>query len=392
LADAIDKYPSFLNTLFPGLTPRSRAFGSVDASIGVINRVVNVLVFDPGTSLPGLSPLDASLGYIVVVVQQDSTAAPQSSPISEACTTFQMTRLDRGITRDNFSTGANEAGFVYRSNPAADGTFTFMDYAQSVRDVDNDGVENTLDSCFLDDSPGWNPRTSDPVGDPDGDGIPGKDDLGTAGEQLLAGTGCDPTPLTDENAGDADSDQFLNRQDNCPLVANGLAEDNQADTDGDGIGDACDVLVNVPDGHPHEVCVTSDVVIGAGGSPPSLTCPDLIADGDNDGFDDDVETYVGTDPEVSCGTTGWPTDFVSGGIPDSTDKVTISDLASFIAPVRYFGTDVGTNPGDVRWDISPGPGVLTVDINIQDLALMVVLTPPILEGARAFNGPACPYP
>ena len=48
------------------------------------------------------------------------------------------------------------------------------------------------------------------------------DDPAQSGEQLKAGTGCDPTPLTANN--DQDGDGFLNRQDNCPLAANLAAQ------------------------------------------------------------------------------------------------------------------------------------------------------------------------
>jgi hypothetical protein len=384
--DAIDKYPAFLNTLYPGLTPRSRAFGYIPSGIGTINRVVNVLVFDPGTALPGLTPLPASLGYIVVVVEQDPTATPASSVINESCTYFQYTRQDRGVTADNpATTSINEAGVTYRSNPAANGVYTFIEYLRSRRDLDNDGIENQLDSCASDSTPAWNPRISDPVNDFDGDGLPGKDDLGTAGEQLLAGTGCDPTPLTANS--NPDGDAFVNRQDNCPLVSNA----SQADPDGDGIGDACDVVDGAADGHLHEVCVTANVTIGSGGSPTTPTCPELVLDQDNDGFDRVDEEHVGTGHQDPCGFTGWPADVFSSG--SSLNDVDIQDVISFITPVRYFNTDVGTHVGDVRWDILPGPGIFEFDINLTDLTTISSpnFKPPMLSGARAFNGPPCPY-
>lgn len=384
LDDAIDQYPSFLNTLFPGLTPRSRSFAWVDSGIATINRAINVLVFEPGTALPGMGNLDPALGYPVVVVYQDPTATPVASVITDECSLFRYTRQDRGVTLDNFATVPNEGGFVYRTNPATDGTYTFMEYGRSLRDLDGDGIENRLDTCVFDSTPGWDPRTSDPVNDPDGDGLPGRDDP-APGEQLQAGTGCDPTPLTPN--GDPDSDGFANRQDNCPLVANA----SQSDVDSDQIGDACDVVVTAADGHLHEACVTEDVDIGTGGTPVAPTCPELILDQDNDGIPDTAEAHVGTSPTDPCGTDAWPLDFVSGSIPDSTNRVNILDLASFVAPVRYLNTNVGTNPGDIRWDLVPGTGPLANDINIIDLSQLAVVVPPMLEGPRAFNGPLCPY-
>jgi hypothetical protein len=388
LADAVDKYPNFLKTLYPGLTPRSRAFGWLPSSVATISRAVNVLVFDPGTALPGMT-FPASLGYIVVVVQQDPTAPAATSVVSEACTTFQYIRQDRGLTDNNPNTPANEGGVVYRTNPSANGSYSFMEYLRSTRDHDNDAIENELDSCPFVSNPSWNPRINDPVFDFDSDGIPGQDNPGQSGEQLLAGTGCDPTPLTANT--DADGDAYLNRQDNCPLTANGTSQGNQADADKDGIGDLCDVVDSAPDGHLHEVCIIANVTIGSGGSPTPPTCPELVLDMDNDGFTKSVEQHVGTAPDDPCGQTAWPADLYSSGM--SANDVDVQDITSFLAPVRYLNTDVDNNPpGDKRWDIVPGDGgVFADDINIQDVTQLLVVAPPMLEGPRAFGGPPCPY-
>jgi hypothetical protein len=384
LPDAIDRYPAFLNTLYPGLTPRSRAFGLVLVGpSSTINRAVNVLVFDPGTPVPGLA-VSAATGYIVVVVQQDPTATAVPATINEVCASYEYIRQDLGTTLDNPATGGtNEGGVAYRTNPSANGSYSFMEYLRSRRDHDGDGIENQLDSCAFDSTPSWNPRISDPVMDFDGDGIPGQDNPGLTGEQLLAGTGCDPTPLTASS--DPDADSFVNRQDNCPLLANA----SQADPDRDGIGDACDAVDGAADGHLHEVCLTSNITIGAGGAPNPPACPELILDQDNDGFERSVEQHIGTNHQDSCGQNAWPADLYSSG--PSTNDVDIQDITSFIAPVRYLNTDVGAHVGDIRWDLVPGSGVFALDINIQDLTQVAITAPPMLGNVRAFNGPACPY-
>lgn len=92
---------------------------------------------------------------------------------------------------------------------------------------------------------------------------------------------------------------------------------------------------------------------------------------------------------------GWPIDFVQGGIPNSTLKVTVTDLTSFLAPVRYLGTNTGARPGDVRWDVTPGKGLFSTDINVSDLTALIAGgtgSPPMLGGTMAFNGPSCPWP
>lgn len=383
LPDAIDKYPTFLKNLFPGLTPRSRAYAG--ENVNGMMRVINVLIFDPGTPLPGMSPIDPSLGYIEVVVFQDPTAPAVPSTITDSCTPFQQIHIASGKTDDNFATPGNEANQVYRTNPASDGAFTFMEYARTIRDFDNDNIENTLDSCPTVSTPSWDPRINDYANDPDFDGLPGKDDPAQPGVQLLAGSGCDPTPWTDTNSGDHDADGFLNRQDNCPLVANPT----QDDADADAIGDACDTVAGAPDGHLHEVCFTTVVSVGAGGTPTTPTCPEFVLDMDNDGYVRTTEEHVGTDPADPCGTTAWPADLVGGAF--SQNQVDIVDLGSFVGPVRYINTNLGTNPGDNRWDVVPGSGPLSVDINLIDVSNVATVSPAMLGGARAFNGPPCPY-
>jgi hypothetical protein len=155
-----------------------------------------------------------------------------------------------------------------RTNPDEDGDFVFINFAQSQRDADGDGHENSLDPCPYFPNPDWDPRSNNYPGDQDRDRLP--DD-------------CDPRP--DVNAGpigtglihDEDGDAYQNSQDNCPFVGNsaGIASanakgtDNQQDEDNDGIGDACDEHPGDADadGLQTTTCLTSVISIGAGGTP-----------------------------------------------------------------------------------------------------------------------------
>lgn len=93
-------------------------------------------------------------------------------------------------------------------------------------DVDGDGVPNGADACPSSYVPG---RASSAVGaggggDADGDGIP--DD-------------CDVCPH--DPADDADADGICGDRDNCPATSNPM----QADSDGDGAGDACEPALRI---------------------------------------------------------------------------------------------------------------------------------------------------
>jgi hypothetical protein len=50
----------------------------------------------------------------------------------------------------------------------------------------------------------------------------------------------------------------------------------------------------------------------------------------------------------------------------------------------------------MRWDLSPGRGILSTWINLNDIIALTTLGitgyPPMFGGARAFNGPTCTEP
>ena len=250
-----EAYPDYLRRILNDgsapLQPVQRLYGQT--SVGGTNVSLNFVILQPGATLQGQA-MDVNLGYPSVAVLQntgDPEARLTPSGITDFCTPLRTQNTTFGVTQDNPSTGGNESGMNYRTNPGASG-IAFTTYARSQRDADDDGIENSLDPCpFEGNSGGWNPRGAQPgPGDGDGDGLP---DI------------CDPSAthmITDQ-----DNDSYMNRQDNCPSVVNGLAGENQVDTDADGIGNACDPSPNSGDGHFHELCLFVEIDIGSGGTP-----------------------------------------------------------------------------------------------------------------------------
>ena len=152
---------------------------------------------------------------------------------------------------------------------AGDYKFTVFTVAQ--RDADNDGIQNSMDTCPYVPNKGDSTKLND--GDADGDGID---------------AACDPNddPISRGTNTDQDADGYLNRQDNCPLVPNGQdSKDqptgNQHDADFDGIGDVCDTNPDSPDGELISRTLAADIKIGAGGAGGAPTnCPDCFKPGD----------------------------------------------------------------------------------------------------------------
>jgi hypothetical protein len=237
-------------------------------SIGVspvagIPVILQFLIFPPGTKLDPAIPNDESLGFPSVTALQnvgDPAVIPAPSIINDFCTP---------LTASNLSLGKTAQGDQLFVNPS-DGKYTFGSFALGQRDADGDGYENSLDTCPLTPNVG-NPRI--PLdGDLDGDGLD---------------AACDPNDsATTGTNSDQDLDGYQNRNDNCPLVANGIDQanvpgvGNQLDTDMDTIGDACDPNPTTADteGKYSVATPSAAVTIGAGGSaagsaPTAAQCP-----------------------------------------------------------------------------------------------------------------------
>jgi len=336
-----DLYPSYLNDVFdpdgPGgaapIVPLARYSGSI--IVATLAIVINVPIFSPG-ALGGFAapnPLadiaDPALGYAAIPVLNNPNGTPAPSAITDLCTPTSITTNLFGITHTNSckvtpascpsdvainspSSAGLPTGRARYANPATTGTYQFFSLSTSARDLDLDGLENSLDTCPYTATPLYNPRVSDLVNDADSDMLPGG---GPAG-------GCDPTPATNTNSGDHDGDGYLNAGDNCPLVFNpSNNEDENLESDrvarprggsqGDSIGNECDVSENadcydavnndggddalVNDGCPQVASFPESDIAGA--------CADAIDAND----EDPSATYTTDDDELvndGCPTAG----------------------------------------------------------------------------------------
>lgn len=253
--DGADHWPSFLTALaqkngWDLSKLRSRAFGYDSTSLPGSIAVFNLLTFEPGSPIdPGLSP-DPRLGYPTLAILGDPAATSSSQDfVSVSCSPLVI----------DWTLSATAYGVPYRTNPG-DGKYYFVTYSQAQPDADDDGIENALDPCPFTPDPSWDPRApviQGAAGDSDADGLPASCDPNPNVPSAYTANG---VPHSDE-----DGDGWINRADNCPLVAN----PDQLDSDGDGIGDACDPHPQTVDGLQPSFCNTTEVAIGAGGGLPA---------------------------------------------------------------------------------------------------------------------------
>lgn len=133
--------------------------------------------------------------------------------------------------------------------------------------------------------------------------------------------------------------------------------------------------------------------------PPSVTpspAPSAPPDDDGDGFSNATEQHVGTNLSAACGnpdltkpghpSLSWPADLVT---TTGLGLINMSDLTSFVSPVRRLNTSPGDPGYDQRWDLLPGKGPLTETINVMDLSQLVTLRPPMFFGQPVLGGPSC---
>jgi hypothetical protein len=268
LIQAIDQWPDFIFRTLEDTTeePIRRAAGmSIVASTPVL---LQFLIFPPGTFINENIPNDAELGFPSVTLLQnagDPEIEPEPGAITDFCTPLVSTNNSYSVTLDNEDTpDVDEGGYPLFVNPQ-DGTYKFTVASAGQRDADGDTFENLLDTCALVPNIG-NPR------------IPNEGDLDNDGLDAA----CDPNddPSGGGTNADQDGDGYLNRQDNCPLIANGEDTTNQVDDDEDGIGDDCDPNPDSDDTEGELSLDTTDfeLVIGDGtgeGGPPD--CPAVFA-------------------------------------------------------------------------------------------------------------------
>ena len=239
LLDGVEKYPDFLKTYFPGVTPTLRLFGT--AQVGGTPVTMNIVFFEPGTTLLDKT-FDASLGSPSAQVLNNPMAMLPPNAITDICSPLIAKTTLFGISWDNPDTAADEGGKVFATNPTAAGDYTFTTWAVNRLDTDGDGLESYIDTCPYDVNEG---DPLDPTsGDNDRDGI---------------NNVCDTTPEENVGYNDPDGDVYLNRGDLCPEVANA----DQTDTDADDIGDVCDKEPNTANGVPIERTVTATVTLAA---------------------------------------------------------------------------------------------------------------------------------
>jgi hypothetical protein len=114
---------------------------------------------------------------------------------------------------------------------------------------------------------------------------------------------------------------------------------------------------------------------------------------DQAGVFSEAQFEIGTGSLDPCGNEGWPLDLASAGI--SANRFNISDLGSFVAPLRRLGSRPGDEVFNSRWDLVPGNARLgSAWINIVDLAASTSGLsgfPPMLGGIKAMNQ-SCPFP
>ena len=263
LPAAVERYPQYLNAVFdpdfinygadgipagkpatngapadgdgenngsaPPVQPIQRLRGGAIVSNSAVE--LDLMIFAPGALASAFAPphpfadLAPEMGYTTVTVLQNPTTPAAPSAITDFCANLRTLTTVHGEARNNQCNGVTAAPCNTRGvintpatgiingrdrarTPSAAGSYGYNGYAASLRDTDGDGYENPLDTCPVDVNT-QNPRL---VAGADGD---------------MIDPACDPTPASDSNSGNHDTDvatnlkDWQNAGDNCPLLVNG---------------------------------------------------------------------------------------------------------------------------------------------------------------------------
>jgi len=229
-------------------------------------------------------------------------------------------------------------------------------------DTDDDGLGNACDNCP--ETPNPNQTNTDIIVNPPGDVLGDACDLDDDDDTVLDGDDADP--LDPYVCQDLDSDTC----DDCAVLSQPDTSDDGPDTDSDGACDAGDVCTNDPDDDVDD----DGICVGSGYLPPKTggndNCPTVANEGqfnsDTDSHGDACDNCPNADNEDQANT---DTDLEAGGASVTGDE--LGDACDDDDDNDGFGDDVETYVGTVALDncagSPPGPGgdAWPLDINMD---------------------------